>query len=245
MNSAAVYFLLARDTEAFSAIAQAELLFPENANLHLLKAQLLAANRREGEAEEEFLRAIRARPSDAAWFSLALLYNSQKRFAEALKCIQEAITYSTPFERWRLGLLYVSMGETSKALAAFDRAKRTSSFDSSSVAGRDFSARLAVACARAYRAANDLPNAVREQERASQLTPNNPTVWAGLAQLYEGRATRPKRRPRRPRPTVCNRARLLRPHHHPERTVNFSAIVADAEPRTISFLTSLRVVIVL
>src|SRR5579885_3500826 len=187
MNSASVYFVLARDADAFAAIAQAAALFPENANLHLVKAQLLAANNRVPEAEQEFLRAIRSRPSDAAWFSLALLYNSQKRYEEAKKCIQESLQYSTtPFERWRsLGLLYVSMGQLQNAMTAFDHAERDSPLPAGTPAGREFAARMATARARAYRMANDLPHAIQELEKASQLTPNNSAVWSALAQLYE------------------------------------------------------------
>ncbi len=187
VNSASFYYLLSRDSEAYSALQQAETLFPEEASLHLVKAQLLQANNRTGEAEQEYLRVVSVKPSDEAWFALATLYNGQKRYAEAERCVAESIGYSqVPYERLRsLGLLYISTGRPKDALAVFERADEKSPFrnDTTSDEGRNFNARMAVARAKALRAMNDLPDAVAQQERATQLTPENPAVWDILAEL--------------------------------------------------------------
>jgi len=107
LNSASVYYVLSRDAEAYAALQQAEVLFPDNESLHLTKAQLLQANGRLADAEQEYLRAVKKRPSDSGWFALAALYNSEKRYAEAERCGKEAIEYSlVPHERLRsLGLI--------------------------------------------------------------------------------------------------------------------------------------------
>jgi tetratricopeptide (TPR) repeat protein len=187
VNSASFYYLLSRDGEAYSALQQAEKLFPEEASLHLVKAQLLQANNRVGEAEQEYLRVVSVKPSDEAWFALATLYNGQKRYAEAERCVTESIGYSqVAYERLRsLGLLYISTGRPKEALAVFERADEKSPFrnDTTSDEGRSFNARMAVARAKALRALNDLPDAVAQQERATQLTPENPAVWDILAEL--------------------------------------------------------------
>ncbi len=189
LNSASVYYILSRDAEAYAALQQAETLFPDNESLHLTKAQLLQANGRMAEAEQEYLRGVKKRPSDAGWFALAALYNSEKRYGDAERCVREAIEYSLVLhERLRsLGLVEISMGKPKDALAEFDRADEKSPFrgDVSSEEGRSFNARLATSRAKALRAMNDLPGAIVQQERATQLTPENAAAWDILGELAQ------------------------------------------------------------
>jgi len=188
MNSASTYYVLSRDAEAFSALQEAAGLFPENPNLHLVTAQLLHSNNRLAEAEQEYLRAIRVQPGDAAWFALARLYNAEHRYDDAVRCVKEAVSYSqVTYERYRsLGQLYLAMNRFQDALAAFDRADRANPFhnDSSDLA-RTFNARLAEARARAYRGLNDLPHAVEQQELAVRFTPEDSAAWLTMAELYQ------------------------------------------------------------
>jgi tetratricopeptide (TPR) repeat protein len=188
MNSASIYFLLSRDADAFSALQEAAQLFPDNSNLHLVTAQLLHSNHRFAEAEQEYLRAIRTQPGDAAWFALARLYDSQHRYPDAVRCLKESIAYSqVPYDRFRsLGHVYLSMNRPQDALTAYERAERVSPFRTDiTEIGKTFNARLAGDRARAYRALNDLPHAVAQQELAVQLTPGDPAAWMAMAELYE------------------------------------------------------------
>jgi tetratricopeptide (TPR) repeat protein len=188
MNSASIYYLLARDADAYSALQQAAQLFPDNSNLHLVTAQLLQSNNRLAEAEQEYLRAIRMQPGDAAWFALARLYNTQHRYPEALHCINEAVAYSqVPYDRFRsMGHVYLSMNQPQDALAAYDRAERASPFRNDTTnLGKNFNARLAEDRASAYRALKDLPHAIEQQELAVRLTPEDAVAWRAMAQLYE------------------------------------------------------------
>lgn len=188
MNSASIYYLLSRDAEAFSALHEAAQLFPDESNLHLVTAQLLQSNNRPAGAEQEYLRAIRALPGDAAWFALARLYNSQHHYPEAVRCIKEAIAYSqVPYDRFRsLGHVYLSMNQPQDALDAFDQAERASPYrnDTTDV-GKNFSAQIAQDRSRAYRALKNLPLAIAQQEFAARLTPEDPIAWLTLADLYE------------------------------------------------------------
>jgi tetratricopeptide (TPR) repeat protein len=209
VNSASVYYVLSRDVEAFAALQQAETIFPDVPSLHLVKAQLLQANNRSQEAEQEYLRVVQDQPSDAAWFALATLYNSQKRYAEAEKCVKESIAYAlVPHERLRsLGLLHVSMNRPQDALADFDRANAKSPYQTDTVSeeGRSFNARLAASRAKALRAMNDLPQAIAQQERATQLTPLNASAWDVLADLAQAQGDAAKAQAAR------ERAKSLRP----------------------------------
>jgi tetratricopeptide (TPR) repeat protein len=188
MNTASIYYLLSRDADAYSALQEAAQLFPDNSNLHLVTAQLLHSNNRLAEAEQEYLRAIRTQPSDAAWFALARLYNTQNRYPDAAHCINEAIAYSqVPYDRFRsLGHVYLSMNQPQDALAAYDRADRTSPFRTDTTElGKTFNARLAEDRARAFRALNDLSHAVAQQELAVSLIPGDAAAWLAMAELYE------------------------------------------------------------
>jgi len=188
MNSASIYFLLSRDAEAESALREAEALFPENPSLHLVKAQLLQANNHFSDAEQEYLRALKSDPSDGGWFALAHLYTAEHRYGDAESAVKNAASLSQmAYDRYRsLGQLYLAMKEPKPALAAFDRAERLSPYaNDSSEFGAEFNAKLAEGRARGYRALNDLPNALAQQEIAVKLTPVNALRWVALSELYE------------------------------------------------------------
>ena len=195
MNAGSIFYVLSRDSEAASALDQAEQIFPNDANLHLLKAQMFAAENRLDEAEREYLRVLRQSPSDAAWYNLARLYSSEHRYPDAMRCIKEAVSLSqVPYERLRsLGTLFVYMKQPKDALNAFARAERESPYtNESSDLGKEFKAQLAEGRARAYRQLNELDRAVAEQELATRFSPENPARWLALADLYEanGQAAR-------------------------------------------------------
>jgi len=188
MNAGSIFYVLARDKEAASALEQAEQLFPENPNLHLVKAQFLAATNRPTEAEREYLRAVRSSPSDAAWYALARLYSAEHRYAEAVHCVKAAAPLSqVPFERQRaLGLLYLYMNQPQEALGAFQQAEEESPYRGDSAElGKAFHAQLAEGRARAYRELNDINRAIEQQELAVSLNADNAAWWTTLAELYE------------------------------------------------------------
>ncbi len=187
MNAASIYFVLSRNEEAASALSQAELLFPDDSNLHLTKAQLYAATNRPREAEQEYLRVVLTRPSDPAWFALANLYSSEHRYPDALRAVKQATPLSlVPYERIRnVGRLYLAMNQPQDALMAFDQAERASPYGSESTElGKEFNAKVAEGRARAYRQLNDLDRALAQQKLATSLTPENSGRWAALADLY-------------------------------------------------------------
>lgn len=188
MNAASIFYALARDTEAATALEQAEQLFPNNPNLHLVKAQFYSATNRPDEAEREYLHVVRTNPSDAAWYALARLYAAEHRYAEALRCMQEAQMLSlVPYERLRgIGLLHVYLNQPQEALAAFEHAEDKSPYrGESSDLGKQFNSQVAEGRARAYRQMNDPDRAVAEQELAVRLSPDNAGWWTELAELYQ------------------------------------------------------------
>jgi tetratricopeptide (TPR) repeat protein len=187
MNAASIYFVLSRTREAASALDQAELLFPDDSNLHLVKAQIFASANHPLEAEQEYLRVVNTHPSDAAWSALVALYLNEHRYPDALRCVQEAAPLSlVPYDRYATaGLLYLAMNQPKEALATFDRAEHDSPYGGEpSELGNEFNAKIAEGRARAYRQLNDVDRAVAQQKLATSLTPANPDSWYALADLY-------------------------------------------------------------
>jgi tetratricopeptide (TPR) repeat protein len=190
MNAGSIFYVLARDKEAASALDQAEQLFPGNSNLHLVKAQFFAATNQLDHAEREYLRVLQSNPSDAAWYGLARLYSAEHRYPEAVRCVKEATPLSQiPFERMRaLGTLYVYMNQPQEALAAFQRAEEESPYrEDTSELGRSFEAQLLEGRARAYRELNGIDRALELQQQAVILNAENAAWWTTLAEMYEAK----------------------------------------------------------
>jgi tetratricopeptide (TPR) repeat protein len=188
MNAASIEYVLSRDAEAAAAISQAQSLFPEDPDLHLLKAQLAQAHNQPVDAEREYRISLRLRPTDAAWFALAQLYASQRRYTEALPCVLESVALSQQdFDRYRsLGRLYLLMGQPRNALSAFEKALRKSPYhDGARELGIEFDARVSEGEATAYQQLGDSDRAVAAQLQAVHLTPSNGDRWKVLGNLYE------------------------------------------------------------
>jgi tetratricopeptide (TPR) repeat protein len=187
MNAASIYFLLSRIREAASALDHAESLFPDDSNLHLVKAQLFASANHPLEAEQEYLRVVKSHPSDAAWSSLLGLYLKEHRYPDALRCVKEAGPLSlVPYDRYvTAGLLYLAMNQPKEALTAFEQAEHDSPYgDEPSELRNEFNAKIAEGRARAYQQLNDVDRAVAQQKLATSLTPADPDSWYALADLY-------------------------------------------------------------
>jgi len=187
LNTSSIFFVLERDAEAWANLKEAEELFPQVATLHLLKAQLLMAENRTKEAEDEYLQIVRKHPCDECWYALARLYAGEKRYGEAEHALKEAETVSLmPYERMRsLGQLYLLMNQPKAALESFSRAEAASPYGGAAAdQGRRFRAQIAEGKARAHRQLNDLDSAVAEQIKAVELEPGNAARWRMLAELY-------------------------------------------------------------
>lgn len=188
MNTSSIYFVLERDSEAWTNLGEAEKLFPHVASLHLLKAQLLAAENHPKEAEAEYREALRLNPCDECWYTLARLYVTEHRYREAQYALKQSARMSlVPYERMRsLGQLYLLMNEPQAALSSLAHAEAISPFHGDAAGqGRQFRAQLAEARARAYLQLNQADRAVAEQSAAIQLDPENPRRWTFLADLYQ------------------------------------------------------------
>jgi tetratricopeptide (TPR) repeat protein len=187
MNAASIDFVLSRDTDAAANLASAQAIFPDDPNLHLLRAQLDQAHGQAPEAEREFLASLHLRQTDVAWYALAQLYAVQGRYSEAVHSLRQSAALSQmDYDRYRaLGKLYLLMSEPQNALNAFAEASRKSSYRAANgPLDPEFSARVAEGSAIAYRKLGNLESAIAAQEQAVRLTPGASSRWLALAELY-------------------------------------------------------------
>ena len=150
-NSGSVLYVLGRGAESMDDLESAEGIFPDDGNLHLTKGQLLQSIGALDQAEQEFSKALKLRPSDTGWFLLGRFYAANRRYAEAADAFARAADLSSqPWERFvDLGETYLLLQRPEEALDAFSEAERLSPYSSATGEGAHFLARVAAGRARA------------------------------------------------------------------------------------------------
>lgn len=93
-NRAAIDYLLERDNEALESYRLALHIFDEDPNLHLAMGQLYQAEGKNQDAEREYRASIALRPTDPAWYALARLYASERRYPEAVQAVKKSAALS-------------------------------------------------------------------------------------------------------------------------------------------------------
>lgn len=194
-NAGGILYSLERYSEALADLDRAQSIFQDNANLHLLRALVFQEVGRTTEAESEFRTSLSLEPSDEAWFDFGLFYMTQKRYAEAAEIFRKSAESAVrPHEMWMmLGQAYVQMHQPQAALECFDKAIASSPFhDAGESLGVNFNSLVSTGRAAAWYQLGDLAQAVSFQEQAVKLAPGDPSLWKGLADLYEvqGRTTK-------------------------------------------------------
>ena len=194
-NLGGVLYSLERYPEALTALDRAQAISNGNATVHLFHALVLQQLGRAPEAEAEFRTSLALESNEEAWFDFGLFYLTQKRYGEAADIFRRsAESSSRPHELWMmLGQAYVQSRQPQPALAAFDRAVETSPFrEGDESLGSSFNALVAAGRANAWYQLGDVAQATTFQEEAVKLSPEDPALWRGLADVYEvqGRATK-------------------------------------------------------
>lgn len=193
-NAGGVLYSIERYPEALAYLDRAQTVFPDNANVHLLRALVLEQTTRPTEAEAEFRTSLALEPSDETWLDFGLFYMTQKRYAEAVDLFRQSAESSTrPHEMWMmLGQAYLQLHQPQPALEALDKAVESSPFSVEAESlGASFNSLIATGRAKAWYQLGDLPQAVSFQEEAVKLAPGDSKLWLGLADLYDaqGRTT--------------------------------------------------------
>ena len=148
---------------------------------------MLFAEGRFDESEREYLAAIDLSPSESTWDSLAQSYAKRGQMVLSIDAEEHAAYYSmTPWLRlMNVGYIYQDMKQPEQALAAFDKAARSATWNMKPADNGQFDFRMAQGRANAWAALNDLEKATAYQEQAANLRPDNPEPWRQLASLYQ------------------------------------------------------------
>lgn len=184
-NSAAVQYFLGRDQEAFAALNRAKRLFPEDADVDLGMGELFQAHMQLNEAEQEYRTALRLKEISIGWYALGILLASEKRWSESSAALEQAANLSVyPHGTYlQLGDVYLSASQPREALAAFERARRSSPFrDDAAPFGGQFVADVAEGQARAWTMlsnANMAATYTQEARQARQRAQESYTHWEG------------------------------------------------------------------
>jgi hypothetical protein len=143
LNAAGILVVLNRNSEALSALAEAQHIFPENAFLHYAKGTAFQNLGDSVEAEIELRSAI-ALDSEDASVALARLYDQQSRFAEEVDVLTRSLKRSSqPFWLYlKLGYAQLAMGRPRMASHSFDEAEKASPFGNEAT-GTSFQTQLA------------------------------------------------------------------------------------------------------
>ena len=186
-NAAGVLAALGRNSEALTATTNALSIFPDSAFLHWARANLLFADGRMGESEEEYLAAVALEPSEATWSALAGSYQKRGRIPAAIAAMKRAAQVSTrPQQSFLdLGYTYLAAGQPTEALEAFDEAVRSAPRNISTADNGTFSFMVAQGRSSAWDALGNIEKATSYQEEAARLAPDAPQPWRRLAKFYQ------------------------------------------------------------
>jgi tetratricopeptide (TPR) repeat protein len=147
-------------------------------HLHAEAIRLLNANQL-NEAEPLLQRAIRLKPTVAAWYEhLGVLYAQQRRFAEAVVTIRVALRLdAAPAGRWHnLALAYIDLNNPAAAEQALSEAIRR----------EPGSAHLRIARANVLNTLQKFDDAITEARGVTERFPENATGWTALGLLLAG-----------------------------------------------------------
>lgn len=186
-NAASVLAALDRNSEALAAADKGLAIFPDSSFLHWTRANLLFAEGRLDESEQEYLAAIASNPSELTWDALAQSYRKRGRMAAAIDAEEQAVRFSmTPWFRLvNVGYLYLDVGLPENALATFDKASRSAAWNMKASDNGQFDFTIAQGRSRAWDALGELDKATSFQEQAANLKPDDPQTWRQLANLYQ------------------------------------------------------------
>ena len=167
-NASAIYAQLGRLSEAREAAERAEAIFSNDIILHFIKAQIASNEQQPEEAEQELLKALAIKQTDAGWYNLGLLYIGERRFPEAVEALRHSVRLShQDSDRYLLiARIYLLQQQPQQALHVLAQVA-----DSDTAGAAEFRAELAEEQAAAFMQLQQAQKAIELQLFAVRQTP--------------------------------------------------------------------------
>lgn len=188
LNSGELFFALHRERDAEESLRQADALYGDDPNVHLLKGLLFERGQQYARADQEFRSSLAINENSGVWYTLASLYGEQDRNAAALKALEHAAGLSLqPFNIYMtMGKLQIALNHPEEALATFDKAEKSSPYRNGAESlAPEVYAELAEGRSEAHRELQQWTEAISYQQEAIRRTPSIQRRWDRLARLYE------------------------------------------------------------
>jgi len=187
LNAGELCFILHRDSAAVEFLRQADVLYPNDPNVHLLKGLLLEQQQRYADAAEEYRASLAINENSGVWYSLGRIYGLEGRNEAALQALERAAGLSLqPFNTYMtIAKLQIALNQPEPALASFAKAEKSSPYRGAETLAPEVYAELAEGQSEAYRLLGRWSDAIRWQQEAIQRTPSVQRRWERLARLYE------------------------------------------------------------
>jgi tetratricopeptide (TPR) repeat protein len=130
-HAGSILYKLSRTAEAEAFLTQAIQMRPEEPYLHHTMGQLYEVSGRRTDAEREYELSAKLNPTEANWYTLAMLYSTERRYGDAAHALEQAALVSVRPSGYysSLGGLYLSLHKPEDALRAYDAAAANADYE--------------------------------------------------------------------------------------------------------------------
>src|ERR1700676_1915360 len=174
--------------EALSVYQKLSDLMPDDADVYLRIAQIYGELHQLDKAEENLVKARQYAPGSLeVMYNEAMIYESQGRFADAIRVLSDAVTgvkaqsNVLPTRRRSLAILYQQLGQLYKDTQNYQAAIYT--FLELGHLGEEEDRRARLLIMETYRSAKDLPKALQTGREALAKYPSDQAIRLSLAML--------------------------------------------------------------
>jgi predicted Zn-dependent protease len=174
--------------EALSVYQKLSDLMPDDADVYLRIAQIYRELHQLDKAEENLVKARQYAPGSLeVMYNEAMIYESQGRFADAIRVLSDAVTgvkaqsNVLPTRRRSLAILYQQLGQLYKDTQNYQAAIYT--FLELGHLGEEEDRRARLLIMETYRSAKDLPKALQTGREALAKYPSDQAIRLSLAML--------------------------------------------------------------
>lgn len=187
LSSAELFYSLSRDHDSEDSLRNAEALYRDDPNVHVLKGLLFERRQQYAAAEGEFRASLAIVENSGVWYYLSRVCAKQGHSLEALQALENAAALAMqPFDIYMtMGRIQIALNHPEQALVAFAKAEQSSPYRGAESRAPEIYAEIAEGRSQAHELLAQWNEAIAFQKDSTEITPDVPQRWDRLAQLYE------------------------------------------------------------